>query len=348
MFSYLDTQLTRLGGPNFNQIPINRPIAPVNDNFRDGMHQQAVHSGRTPYLPNGVGGGCPFLADPVEDGGYMHIPRPVAGPKIRERFQGDDHTQAAMFFHSLSAIEQDHVILAFTFELGQGRHPGGRRSDDLPSRAGRPADRRRVSAEGLGARCRTPRSMASRVRRRRRRCGWSTTQAYPVDGRVVQILATDGCDLGSVRALKDELDRSRSRRPRRRPAQGCDPRSRPQVVRRADRRSLVPHRVRGGGGCDHRRQRNDTARRRPVRRHLRAGGVPPPQDRSAPSATACSVLEVGGIPTGEAGVAGRAEGRRSTFGKTFVGLLGLHRHWERGPLALAERPPARVSTEGPV
>ena len=52
LFSYLDTQLTRLGGPNFSQIPINRPQSPVNDNFRDGFHQQAVHHGRTPYLPN--------------------------------------------------------------------------------------------------------------------------------------------------------------------------------------------------------------------------------------------------------------------------------------------------------
>src|SRR5687767_6812027 len=52
LFSYLDTQLTRLGGPNFSQIPINRPVAPVNDNHRDGFMQQAVPHGRTPYLPN--------------------------------------------------------------------------------------------------------------------------------------------------------------------------------------------------------------------------------------------------------------------------------------------------------
>ena len=78
LFSYLDTQLTRLGGPNFSQIPINRPHAPVNDNHRDGFGQQAVHHGRTPYLPNAVGGGCPFLAG-AEDGGYEHVPRPVEG-----------------------------------------------------------------------------------------------------------------------------------------------------------------------------------------------------------------------------------------------------------------------------
>ncbi len=45
LFSYLDTQLTRLGGPNFTQLPINRPHCPVNDMLRDGMHQTAVHTG---------------------------------------------------------------------------------------------------------------------------------------------------------------------------------------------------------------------------------------------------------------------------------------------------------------
>ena len=62
LFSYLDTQLTRLGGPNFAQIPINRPHAPVNDMLRDGFHQHAVHAGVAPYRPNSLDGGCPFHA----------------------------------------------------------------------------------------------------------------------------------------------------------------------------------------------------------------------------------------------------------------------------------------------
>lgn len=62
LFSYVDTQLSRLGGPNFNQIPINRPHAPVNDMFRDGFHQHAVHTGVAPYKPNSLDGGCPFHA----------------------------------------------------------------------------------------------------------------------------------------------------------------------------------------------------------------------------------------------------------------------------------------------
>src|SRR5919205_541508 len=77
-FSYLDTQLTRLGGPNFTQIPVNRPHAPVNDNTRDGFHQQAIHTGQAPYTPNSVDDGAPFPADWAE-AGYVNVPRPVSG-----------------------------------------------------------------------------------------------------------------------------------------------------------------------------------------------------------------------------------------------------------------------------
>ena len=62
LFSYLDTQLTRLGGPNFPQLPINRPHAPVNDMLRDGMHQTAIHTGLAPYRPNSIDGGAPAVA----------------------------------------------------------------------------------------------------------------------------------------------------------------------------------------------------------------------------------------------------------------------------------------------
>ena len=76
-FSYLDTQLTRLGGPNFDQLPINRPHSPVNTTQRDGFGQQAVPEGIAPYNPNSLGGGCPF---PAGAAGYVHVPRDVVGP----------------------------------------------------------------------------------------------------------------------------------------------------------------------------------------------------------------------------------------------------------------------------
>ena len=131
LFSYLDTQLTRLGGPNFSQLPINRPHAPVNDNHRDGFGQQAIHEGRAPYVPNSIGGGCPFAAivagevAPDTDGTYVHVPRPVDGQKIRERPASfDDHySQATLFWNSMSAVERDHIVGAFSFELSKVAEP---------------------------------------------------------------------------------------------------------------------------------------------------------------------------------------------------------------------------------
>ena len=104
LFSYVDTQLTRLGGPNFNQLPINRPHAPVNDMLRDGMHQTAVHGGVAPYRPNSLDGGCPFVAGDAE-GAFLDVPQAVAaGSKVRELSASfDDHfSQARLFWLSMS------------------------------------------------------------------------------------------------------------------------------------------------------------------------------------------------------------------------------------------------------
>ena len=127
LFSYLDTQLTRLGGPNFSQIPINRPVAPVNDNNRDGFMQQAVHEGIAPYAPNSLGGGCPFAVG--GDGVYTHVPRRVDGPKLKLRPASfDDHfSQATLFFRSMTPVEQDHIVGAFSFELAKCTSPEIRR-----------------------------------------------------------------------------------------------------------------------------------------------------------------------------------------------------------------------------
>ncbi|TWG96363.1 catalase [Nocardioides sp. J9] len=122
LFSYVDTQLTRLGGPNFNQIPINRPHAPVNDMFRDGFHQHAVHSGVAPYKPNSLDGGCPFFAGAARDGAFVDVPVRVA-ESVKERDVpvsfADHYSQARLFWHSMTPVEKQHIILAYTFELGR-------------------------------------------------------------------------------------------------------------------------------------------------------------------------------------------------------------------------------------
>jgi catalase len=120
LFSYLDTQLTRLGGPNFSQLPINRPHCPVNDMLRDGMHQTAIHTGEAPYHPNSIDGDEPFPAD-EEHGGYVQTPRRIEGSAVRAQPASfDDHfSQPAMFYQSMTTLEKAHIVEAFTFELGK-------------------------------------------------------------------------------------------------------------------------------------------------------------------------------------------------------------------------------------
>ncbi|MFF7948493.1 catalase [Streptomyces griseorubiginosus] len=118
-FSYLDTQLTRLGGPNFAQLPVNRPVAQVRTNQRDGAHQSAIHRG-TNYFPNSLGGGCPAHAG-VDGKAFTHYTERVDGHKIRRRspsFQ-DHWSQPALFWNSMSDWEKQHIVEAFRFELGK-------------------------------------------------------------------------------------------------------------------------------------------------------------------------------------------------------------------------------------
>ena len=121
LFSYVDTQLTRLGGPNFAQIPVNRPHVPVNDMHRDGFHQHAVHAGVAPYKPNSLDGGNPFVAGP-DDGAYVDVPVRVAEDTKQRANPAsfDDHySQARLFWLSMSPVEKEHIVRAYTFELGK-------------------------------------------------------------------------------------------------------------------------------------------------------------------------------------------------------------------------------------
>ncbi|NLY36852.1 MAG: catalase [Tissierellia bacterium] len=120
LFSYTDTQLIRLGGPNFHEIPINRPIVAIHNNQRDGYNRQDINIGQTSYHRNGLNGNYPRTASP-EEGGYHHYEEKVEGYKIRARSDSfDDHfTQAIMFYNSLSKPEQKHLRDAFSFEVSK-------------------------------------------------------------------------------------------------------------------------------------------------------------------------------------------------------------------------------------
>jgi catalase len=123
--SYLDTQITRLGGPNFHEIPINSPIAQVQNNQRDGMHRQAIHRGRVSYEPNSLGGGCPFQSGRM---GFTSFPERIAEDKLRGKpaLFADHYSQARLFWQSQTPVEQAHIANAFRFELSRVQTPAVR------------------------------------------------------------------------------------------------------------------------------------------------------------------------------------------------------------------------------
>ncbi len=128
LFSYLDTQLSRLGGPNFEEIPINRPVAPVHNYQQDGHMRQRILTTPANYTPNSIAGGCPMMASPSR--GYVHYPEVVSGPKVRKRSDtfADHFSQAGLFYASLTPAEQRHLTRALQFELGKVERPAIRQA----------------------------------------------------------------------------------------------------------------------------------------------------------------------------------------------------------------------------
>ena len=123
LHSYLDTQLSRLGGPNFHQIPINAPRCPMRNFQRDGLRQMMVPKGRVAYEPSSLDSGYP-REDPAR--GFKTFPAQGAREtldaqktRLRKETFADHYSQARMFFHSLGEAEQRHVVSAFAFELAK-------------------------------------------------------------------------------------------------------------------------------------------------------------------------------------------------------------------------------------
>jgi catalase len=126
LFSYLDTQLTRLGGPNFAELPINRPIVPVHNHQQDGFGRQAIPTSEANYHPNSIGDGAPKAA--TGPGAFAHVRERIDGQKLRQRSGSfaDHFSQATLFVNSLSGPERQHLIDAFRFELGKVTRPAVR------------------------------------------------------------------------------------------------------------------------------------------------------------------------------------------------------------------------------
>lgn len=120
LFSYTDTQLIRLGGPNFHEIPINRPVCPFHNNQRDGYHRQTINKGPVSYHQNSMANNTPKPVSP-EEGGFSHYQEKVEGRKVRARSESfNDHfSQAKLFWNSMSEPEKKHIVEAYSFELGK-------------------------------------------------------------------------------------------------------------------------------------------------------------------------------------------------------------------------------------
>ncbi|MEK4082599.1 catalase [Psychrobacillus sp. FSL K6-1415] len=120
LFSYIDTQLLRLGGPNFTEIPINRPVCPFHNNQRNGFSRQTINVGQVSYHKNSLANNTPSTSS-AEEGGFVHYAEKVEGRVIQARSESfkDHFSQARLFWNSMSPPEKQHIIDAFSFEVGK-------------------------------------------------------------------------------------------------------------------------------------------------------------------------------------------------------------------------------------
>ena len=203
LFSYLDTQLTRLGGPNFAQLPINRPHAPVNDMFRDGMHQSAVHAGPAPYRPNSLDGGVPFTA------GRSSVPTsrwrsPCRVPR-RVRRRPRSTTTSARPGCSTSASARWSVTTSPMPSPSSWASATSRRSSCAhcrcwPTSTG---DLTAKVADGLGLPA--PAATVAPADVEPSPALSQISRAWPTDGRVIGIIADETSDLAAVTDLQNSI-----------------------------------------------------------------------------------------------------------------------------------------------
>ncbi|MBC7954291.1 MAG: catalase, partial [Cytophagales bacterium] len=207
--SYVDTQITRLGGANFHEIPINAPIVPVHNNQRDGLHRQAVNRGRVAYEPNSLGGGCPFQAGAK---GFVSFPQPVQEDKVRgkpEKF-ADHYTQATLFFESQTPVEKAHIVGGFRFELSKLTVPAIRERM-LASLVNVSPELAKAVADGLGMKVprAMPRALKNPMPPEVKQSPALSLTALPgeegVRTRKVALLVADGVDGKSLDAVEAAL-----------------------------------------------------------------------------------------------------------------------------------------------
>jgi catalase len=324
-FSYLDTQLTRLGGPNFDQLPINRPRSPVNTTQRDGFAQQAVPQGVAPYNPNSLGGGCPC---PAGAAGYVHVPRETTGPRIRVRAQSfsDHYSQATIFWESMSPVEQDHIVGAFSFELGKCLHEEikqrmlGNLANVSPVLVERVAANLGTAAPGGDPAGEVTVSAALSL---------LTVEPAPIAGRVIGIYAADGVDSLGLATVRKSLETAGAVVVIIAPHGGTiTSNDGPVAVTKSalttqsvEYDALV---VAGGQEADSLAQDPYVALNlTEAYRHHKT---------IAAWGTGQQALEAAGIAANSAGVIITSDTPKRAFTRALTEAIGWHRHWDRPPL----------------
>ncbi len=213
LFSYLDTQMMRLAGPNFHEFPINRPVCPFANNQRDGMHRQAVYTGQAAYEPNSIDAGWPAETAPgPSQGGFESVNEKIDASKVRGRSDsfGDHYSQARLFWNSQSSVEQEHIVQGYAFELTKVDRPYIRErivTQMLPNIS---VDLAKAVGDMLGIEApdqpTAPESQYGRSKTEKSHA-LSLMARLPGDikHRKVAILAADGVDAGQVSELKAKL-----------------------------------------------------------------------------------------------------------------------------------------------
>ncbi|WP_249678622.1 catalase HPII [Pseudomonas abieticivorans] len=210
LFSYTDTQISRLGGPNFHEIPINRPIAPNHSGQRDAQHRVTIDKGRASYEPNSIDGGWPKETPAAaQDGGFESYPERIEAHKVRERSPsfGDHFSQARLFFHSMSKPEQEHIIAAYSFELGkvEREHIRARQVNEILANIDLDLAARVAANLGLPA----PKAGTVDTKSMTLKASPALSQLNLLSGdiktRKVAILVADGVDAKAIDALKAAL-----------------------------------------------------------------------------------------------------------------------------------------------
>ncbi len=206
--SYFDTQLTRLGGPNFHEIPINTPVAQIHNNQRDGLHRQAINRGRVSYEPNSLAGGCPFQQGSMR--GFTSFPDATPEDKVRgkpEKF-ADHYTQATLFYRSQTPVEQAHIVRAFRFELTKVAVPAIRERM-LSNLANVDTDLAAQVADGLGIAVPDPSPVLMKSKPEIETSNALSLMARPGDGsirgRKVAIMVAPGIDGDEAMAIHAAL-----------------------------------------------------------------------------------------------------------------------------------------------